>query len=69
MLTHLLAIIGLITLLIGWVIFQEWLKKNGNEYRPGCGGGCSSCSTTSSCETETPSTPQFVKIDPPKKST
>ncbi|MCW8826593.1 MAG: FeoB-associated Cys-rich membrane protein [Gammaproteobacteria bacterium] len=72
--THILALIGLVALLTGWVLFQEWLKKNGKEYRPGCGGGCSSCSTTgsdsSSCSTESESepqsTPQFVKIDPPK---
>lgn len=74
--THLIALIGLIALLVGWVLFQEWLRKNGKVFRPGCGGGCSSCATTNSSSTScasdiqsesgTPSALQFVKIDPPK---
>ena len=43
MLTHFLAILGLVTLCAGWVLFQEWLKRidpQKGEYRPGC-GACS----------------------------
>ncbi len=45
MLNHLLALLGLVGLCAGWMVFQLWLGKQDADrkdgYRPGC-GACSS---------------------------
>ena len=49
MLTHLFAILGLVALCAGWVLFQEWMKRidpEKREYRPGCGA----CGNKGSCK-------------------
>ncbi len=50
--SHLLSILALAVLLFGWVLFQQWLRRNDPEqfYRPGCGAcgsGSGSCSSSS----------------------
>lgn len=45
--SYILPILGLVALLFGWVLFQEWLKRKdpGQFYRPGCGA----CGSNGSC--------------------
>ena len=48
MMTHLLALLGLVGLCAGWMLFQIWLSKQDPSkklgYRPGCGScGNGSC--------------------------
>ncbi len=48
MMGYLLSILALIALLVGWVLFQEWLKRKDPEqfgYKPGCGA----CASKGSC--------------------
>ena len=48
--THLFAILGLSLLCAAWVLFQQWLKRQGphqGDFEERCKGGCGACS----CET------------------
>ncbi len=50
MMGYILSILALIALLVGWVLFQQWLKKKDPEqfgYKPGCGA----CASKGSCST------------------
>ncbi|HIJ22055.1 MAG: hypothetical protein HON68_07595 [Gammaproteobacteria bacterium] len=58
---HLLAILALVALLFGWVLFQEWLKRRDPEqfgYKPGCGA----CGSKGSCSTSTERQQVTLKI-------
>ena len=56
--SYILPILGLIALLVGWVLFQEWLKRKDPDqfYRPGC-GACGSNGSCSTSNQETQSVP------------
>ncbi len=50
---YIISILALIVMLVGWVLFQEWLKKRDPQqfgYKPGCGA----CGSKDSCSTQKP---------------
>ncbi len=57
---YILPILGLVALLFGWVLFQEWLKRKDPEqfYRPGCGA----CGSNGSCSTDHDNRSQRVQL-------
>lgn len=62
MMGYLLSILALIALLVGWVLFQEWLKRKDPEqfgYKPGCGA----CASKGSCSAPDGDRPQNITFE------
>ncbi|MBC8519303.1 MAG: hypothetical protein H8D24_02715 [Gammaproteobacteria bacterium] len=60
---YIISILALIALLVGWVLFQEWLKKRDPQqfgYKP----GCDACASKDNCSAQKPD--NTIKFTTPK---
>ena len=73
MITHIFALIGLVVLCAGWVLFQQWLVRQDPErkaaFKPGCGAcGKRGCTEDSCTSAENSDVPPPIVVKTPRRS-